>query len=88
LGKEEGARLTPSKYDSQPEQHLQFICLPRRSFKNIQTDLACIIILGHNTFRSNSLKILAISDMVVDHLYSTQIAERFHNIELILGSGD
>jgi Icc-related predicted phosphoesterase len=34
------------------------------------------------------LKILAVSDMVVDHLYSTQVAERFRNIELILGCGD
>jgi uncharacterized protein len=34
------------------------------------------------------LKILAISDMVVDRLYSNQVAERFRGIELILGCGD
>jgi Icc-related predicted phosphoesterase len=34
------------------------------------------------------VKILAISDMVVDHLYSSQVAEHFRNIELILGCGD
>jgi Icc-related predicted phosphoesterase len=34
------------------------------------------------------LKILAISDMVVDRLYSTKVAERFHNVEMILGCGD
>jgi uncharacterized protein len=34
------------------------------------------------------LKILAISDMVVERLYSTQVAERFRDVELILGCGD
>lgn len=34
------------------------------------------------------MKILAVSDMVVDRLYSTQVAERFRDVELILGCGD
>jgi Icc-related predicted phosphoesterase len=34
------------------------------------------------------LKILAISDMVVDHLYTTQVADRFQDVELIIGCGD
>jgi predicted phosphodiesterase len=34
------------------------------------------------------LKILAISDMVVDRLYSAQVAERFRDIEMILSCGD
>jgi Icc-related predicted phosphoesterase len=34
------------------------------------------------------LKILAVSDMVVDRLYSLQVAERFDGVELILGCGD
>jgi len=34
------------------------------------------------------LKILAVSDMVVDQLYSEKVAERFKDIELILGCGD
>ena len=34
------------------------------------------------------MKILAISDMVVDRFYSAQVAERFHEIEMILGCGD
>jgi uncharacterized protein len=34
------------------------------------------------------LKILAVSDMVVDRLYSSKIAERFNDIDLILGCGD
>jgi Icc-related predicted phosphoesterase len=34
------------------------------------------------------LKILAVSDMVVDRLYSTQVADRFREVELILGCGD
>ena len=34
------------------------------------------------------MKILAISDMVVERFYSTQVAEHFHNIEMILSCGD
>ncbi len=34
------------------------------------------------------MKILAISDMVVDRLYSAQVAERFQDVELIIGCGD
>jgi uncharacterized protein len=34
------------------------------------------------------LKILAVSDMVVDQLYSEKVPERFGGIELILGCGD
>jgi Icc-related predicted phosphoesterase len=34
------------------------------------------------------LKILAISDLVVDRLYSAHIAERFRDVDLILGCGD
>ena len=34
------------------------------------------------------MKILAISDMVVDRLYSTKVSERFKGIGLILGCGD
>jgi uncharacterized protein len=34
------------------------------------------------------LKILAVSDMVVDRLYSVKIAERFAGVEMILGCGD
>jgi Icc-related predicted phosphoesterase len=34
------------------------------------------------------LKILAVSDVVVDRLYTIQFAERFHDIEMILGCGD
>ena len=34
------------------------------------------------------MKILAVSDMVVDRLYSEQVAERFRDIEMILGCGD
>jgi uncharacterized protein len=34
------------------------------------------------------LKILAISDMVVDRLYSAQVAERFQDVEMIIGCGD
>jgi len=34
------------------------------------------------------LKILAVSDVVVDRLYSTKIADSFCNVELILGCGD
>jgi Icc-related predicted phosphoesterase len=52
------------------------------------SDLACISTLGQNTQRSTPLKILAISDMVVDRLYSTQVTERFHDVEMILGCGD
>jgi len=44
--------------------------------------------LGQNTLWSTSLKILAISDIVVDRLYSTQVAERFHDVEMIIGCGD
>lgn len=38
--------------------------------------------------RSAGLKILAVSDMVVDRLYSPTIAERFSEVKLILGCGD
>ncbi|MGA2490182.1 MAG: metallophosphoesterase family protein, partial [Anaerolineales bacterium] len=34
------------------------------------------------------MKILAVSDMVVDRLYSTKVAERFRDVEMILGCGD
>jgi uncharacterized protein len=34
------------------------------------------------------VKILAVSDMVVDRLYSAQVAEHFRGIEMILGCGD
>jgi uncharacterized protein len=34
------------------------------------------------------LKILAVSDMVVDRLYSANFAENFREVELILGCGD
>ena len=34
------------------------------------------------------MKILAVSDMVVDRLYSANFAEHFHDVELILGCGD
>ena len=34
------------------------------------------------------MKILAVSDMVVDRLYSAQVAERFRDVELLLGCGD
>ena len=34
------------------------------------------------------MKILAVSDMVVDRLYSAQVAERFRDVDLILGCGD
>jgi len=34
------------------------------------------------------LKILAVSDMVVDRLYSPKVAERFAGVEMILGCGD
>ncbi len=34
------------------------------------------------------MKILAVSDMVVDRLYSAQLAERFCGVEMILGCGD
>jgi uncharacterized protein len=34
------------------------------------------------------LKILAVSDMVIDRLYSAKIAERFPEVKLILGCGD
>ena len=34
------------------------------------------------------MKILAVSDMVVDRLYSATVAEKFHDVKLILGCGD
>lgn len=34
------------------------------------------------------MKILAVSDMVIDRLYSAKVAERFPGVELILGCGD
>jgi uncharacterized protein len=34
------------------------------------------------------LKILAVSDVVVDRLYSTQVAEHFRGVDMILGCGD
>lgn len=34
------------------------------------------------------MKILAVSDMVVDRLYSAHIAEQFHDVDMILGCGD
>jgi Icc-related predicted phosphoesterase len=38
--------------------------------------------------RRNPVKILAVSDMVVERLYSASFAERFGAVELILGCGD
>jgi hypothetical protein len=62
---------------------------PPQTFRcKLPADLALKRTLGHNTFRSVLVKILAVSDMVVDRLYSTQVAERFCDIELILGCGD
>ena len=37
---------------------------------------------------SSPLKILAVSDVVVDRLYSAQIAEHFRDVDMILGCGD
>ena len=34
------------------------------------------------------MKILAVSDLVVDRLYSSQVSERFRDIEMIIGCGD
>ena len=34
------------------------------------------------------MKILAVSDLVVERLYSSQITERFRDIEMIIGCGD
>ncbi|MFH1523938.1 MAG: metallophosphoesterase [Chloroflexota bacterium] len=34
------------------------------------------------------MKILAVSDMVVDRFYSAKVAERFTDVEVILGCGD
>ncbi len=34
------------------------------------------------------MKILAVSDMVVDRLYSATVAERFNDVKLVLGCGD
>lgn len=34
------------------------------------------------------MKILAVSDQIVDRLYSAQVAERFRDVKLILGCGD
>lgn len=34
------------------------------------------------------MKILAISDMVVERLYTTKVAEHFRDVELVLGCGD
>jgi hypothetical protein len=51
------------------------------------SDLAWLVNLGHNKLRNISLRLLTISDMVVEHLYSMQVAERFRNFELILGLG-
>jgi Icc-related predicted phosphoesterase len=34
------------------------------------------------------LKILAVSDMVVDRLYSNKVAEHFRDVDIILGCGD
>ena len=34
------------------------------------------------------MKILAVSDMVVERLYSSQVAERFRDVGMILGCGD
>jgi Icc-related predicted phosphoesterase len=44
--------------------------------------------MGHNTAGAARLKILAVSDVVVDRLYSASIAEHFPGIEMILGCGD
>lgn len=34
------------------------------------------------------MKILAVSDMVIDSIYSPQVADHFRNIDLVLGCGD
>src|SRR5512137_1740790 len=38
--------------------------------------------------RRNHLKILAVSDVVVDRLYSAHVAEYFRDVSMILGCGD
>jgi Icc-related predicted phosphoesterase len=55
---------------------------------HIVTALAETFTLGQNTDGSPTLKILAISDMVVDRLYTTKVAEYFRDVELILSCGD
>ena len=44
--------------------------------------------LGENILRRTALKILAVSDLVVDRLYSSQVSDRFHDVEMIIGCGD
>jgi uncharacterized protein len=44
--------------------------------------------MGHNTAGGAALKVLAVSDVVVDRLYSSQIAEHFRDIKMILACGD
>jgi Icc-related predicted phosphoesterase len=44
--------------------------------------------MRHNTVGAYILKILAVSDAVVDQLYSAEIAEHFRDIEMILSCGD
>jgi Icc-related predicted phosphoesterase len=44
--------------------------------------------LGQNTLWSDKLKILAVSDIVDDRLYTSQFSEHFGNVEMILGCGD
>jgi len=79
---------TPSNMSYYLQDTPQFKCSPRRPSKVNLSDLACAITLGHNTLISTFFKTLVISDMVVDHLYSTQSAEYYHNIEMILVCGD
>ena len=44
--------------------------------------------IGHNTTGVYALKILAVSDAVVEQLYSAEITEHFRDVEMILGCGD
>jgi Icc-related predicted phosphoesterase len=44
--------------------------------------------MGHNTAGASALKILAVSDAVVDQLYSSETAGHLRDIEMILACGD
>ncbi len=60
-----------------------------RLFYSINSpSLATFSTLGHNTPTRAHLKILAVSDMVTDRLYSADLAQRLPDIKLILGCGD
>ncbi len=47
-----------------------------------------LVDFGGKYYWSAYLKILAVSDMVVERLNSAKIADRFHDVKLILGCGD